>query len=139
MLVTHVFRDGGFLVVMPRYVVLRHETPPGYSRPTHWDFLLESGDVLRTWALAEEPTGGRVIAAESLADHRLAYLDVEGLVSGGRGTVTRWDAGTYELVSETDELLVLTLSGERLSGTVRLSLIGGGDQRWQFEYSAERC
>lgn len=121
---------------MPRYVVLQHETPQGYSRPTHWDFLFESGDVLRTWTLAEEPSVGRAIVAELLADHRTAYLNYEGPVSGNRGTVRRWDAGTYELVSETDDVLILTLSGERLSGTVRLSAIAVGDRRWQFEYSA---
>jgi hypothetical protein len=123
---------------MPRYVVLEHKTPPSYLRPTHWDFMLESGDALRTWALAEEPCVGRAIAAELLADHRTAYLDYEGPVSGDRGSVTRWDAGTYELVSETDDILIFSLSGERLSGTARLSLIDDGGQRWEFEYSADR-
>ncbi len=83
---------------MPRFVVLRHETPPGHERPTHWDFMLEAGGVLRTWALAEAPCRGRAIAAEELAEHRLAYLEYEGDVSGGRGSVVRWDAGTYEVL-----------------------------------------
>ncbi len=121
---------------MPRYVVLQHDTPEDYLRPTHWDFMLESGEVLRTWALAEEPTIGSAITAESLPDHRMAYLEYEGLVSGDRGTVTRWDAGRYELVSETDDFLLVTLSGKRLSGKVRLSATVDGDRRWQFEYSA---
>lgn len=121
---------------MLRYVVLQHDPPEDFLRPTHWDFMLESGEILRTWALAGEPTIGSAITAESLADHRMAYLDYEGPVSGDRGTVTRWDAGTYELVSETDDTLLVTLSGKRLSGTVRLSLVDEGDHRWQFEYSA---
>lgn len=123
---------------MPRYVVLQHETPQSYSRPTHWDFLLESGDVLRTWALAEEPAAGLVVAADPLADHRLAYLDYEGAVSGNRGSVTQWDAGTYEFVSETDDVLIITVSGARLSGTVRLSAVADADGRSRFEYSAGR-
>lgn len=125
------------VVLMPRYVVLRHETPQSDSRPTHWDFMLESGDVLRTWALAEEPSVGLAIAAESLPDHRMAYLDYEGPISGDRGTVTQWDAGTYELVSEASDVLILTLSGERLSGTTRLSLVSDRDRRWRFEYSTD--
>jgi hypothetical protein len=122
---------------MPRFVVLEHSTPPGNSRPLHWDFMLESGDVLRTWALAAEPSTGPVVPAELLPDHRMAYLDYEGPVSGGRGTVRRWDAGSYEVVAETDDSLVLALSGQRLSGTARLSLIDDGDRPWQFEYSAD--
>jgi len=99
--------------------------------------MIESGDVLRTWALAEEPSDGRLTAAETLADHRLAYLDYEGAVSRDRGTVTRWDAGTYEVVAETNDSLVLTLSGERLTGTVRLWAISAGDRRWEFQYVAD--
>src|SRR5882724_3306447 len=68
---------------MPRFVILRHETPPGFARPAHWDFMLECGGVLRTW---------------EMADHRLAYLEYEGEVPGGRGTVSRWDEGRYEIL-----------------------------------------
>ena len=35
--------------------------------------------------------------AEVLPDHRLAYLDYEGPISGDRGSVTRWDRGTYDV------------------------------------------
>jgi hypothetical protein len=48
---------------MPRYVILWHELPEthevGAARESHWDLMLEWGDVLRTWALASEPTVGR--------------------------------------------------------------------------------
>ncbi|HEV2971076.1 MAG TPA: DNA polymerase ligase N-terminal domain-containing protein [Pirellulales bacterium] len=67
----------------------------------HWDLMLESGAALRTWALAAEPASDILIAAEQLPDHRLAYLDYEGPISGDRGTVIRWDAGHFELLSET--------------------------------------
>jgi hypothetical protein len=90
--------------------------PPGYGRPTHWDFMLESGGVLRTWALAEPPVVGRVIEAEQLPDHRLAYLDYEGEVSGGRGSVTRWDYGTCETVN--------VLQGEKEAPVLRLAMFG---------------
>lgn len=76
---------------MPRYVILTHDHPF-----PHWDLMLEDGGVLRTWRLLAEPAAGQVVRAEQLADHRLAYLDYEGPVSGGRGSVARWDHGTYE-------------------------------------------
>ncbi len=74
---------------MPRFVILCHEN----HRGAHFDFMLESGDVLKTWALPQPPASGVEIECEALADHRLAYLDYEGPVSGGRGSVARWDRG----------------------------------------------
>ena len=95
----------------------------------HWDFMLESGGILRTWALAEEPAADRAIAAEALADHRLEYLEFEGPVSGGRGVVARWDRGACEVVCASPNGLELNLAGERLTGRARLSRGGTG---WVF-------
>ena len=67
---------------MPRFVVLYHETPPDHDRPPHFDLMLETGQVLRTFALPRWPAAGEVTAAEALADHRLAYLDYEGPITG---------------------------------------------------------
>jgi hypothetical protein len=117
---------------MPRYVILRHECPPGYARPSHYDFMLETGDALRTWALAERPRPGVEIAAERLPDHRKAYLDYEGAVSGGRGAVARWDEGTYTLQSEDENQLVATLNGRRLRGVVKLLRRGAASYGWTF-------
>jgi hypothetical protein len=69
---------------MPRFVILEHDHPE-----LHWDFMLEAGAVLRTWRLAAPPALGQVVAAAASFDHRLLYLDYEGPVSGGRGTVRR--------------------------------------------------
>jgi hypothetical protein len=109
---------------VPRYVILEHDHPH-----LHWDLMLEAGDVLRTWRLAEAPAPGRRVAAEATSDHRLIYLDYEGPVSGGRGAVTVWDRGTYELPADGPDGLVLRLSGGRLEGTARLDRHGWG---WEF-------
>jgi hypothetical protein len=106
---------------MPRFVILLHELPAGADRRTHWDLMLEADGVLRTWALAEEPALGRSIAAEPLADHRLAYLTYEGEVSGNRGRVTRWDSGEYEVLAEAADRLEIRLAGGRLAGVAVLS------------------
>lgn len=100
---------------MPRFVILIHDHPH-----LHWDFMLESDGALRTWRLESPPEPGREIPAEPLADHRIAYLDYEGPVSGNRGEVRRWDAGTYEVVSETAAELAVTLRGSKVRGRATL-------------------
>ena len=97
---------------MPRFVILRHESPRGL----HFDFMLEVGDVLKTWALPRLPEAGEEMACESLADHRPEYLDYEGPVSGGRGSVVRQDRGTYLIVRESESQLAVELSGEQVTG-----------------------
>jgi hypothetical protein len=100
---------------MPRFVVLTHDHPF-----LHWDLMLEQGGALRTWRLKKPPDAQGRIAAEALPDHRLAYLDYEGPVSGGRGTVERWDAGTYEVLESTANRLVVRFAGKRLVGVAPL-------------------
>ncbi len=113
---------------MPRYVVLRHDGPRG----VHWDLLLEAGGMLRTWALEQEPAAGAAIACQALPDHRLHYLDYEGPVSGGRGTVARWDGGTYEVESESADELVVQLAGQRLVGRATLTREPDESGTWRF-------
>jgi hypothetical protein len=87
--------------------------------------MLESGDVLRTWALAELPVAtGDAVEAKQLADHRLAYLEYEGPISGGRGTVSRADAGTFETVVEASDGWEFRFSGRMLRGRCRLRHVG---------------
>ncbi|MBA4016686.1 MAG: hypothetical protein C0483_05815 [Pirellula sp.] len=122
---------------MPRYVVLRHELPLDSERPSHWDFMLESGEVLRTWALLQRPDTSEPQIAEALVDHRLAYLEYEGPVSGDRGCVVRWDAGIYEPLNETEisqPSLAIRVAGDRLRGDVKL--LSAADA-WRFVYSAD--
>jgi len=121
---------------MPRFAVLRHDTPPGSPRPVHWDFLLEDGDSLLTWALSEPPAAGRPIPAEPLPNHRPAYLDYEGPVSGNRGTVTRWDAGTFQWRQRGARKLAVTLDGRVLCGEAVLTRADDLTLCWQFELRA---
>jgi hypothetical protein len=96
---------------MPRFVILEHDWPT-----LHWDFLLETGSVLRAWRLPAEPAPGKSVPAEPNADHRLLYLDYEGPVSGDRGNVRRWDAGTFEWLADDPERIEIVLKGEKLVG-----------------------
>ena len=98
--------------------------------------MLETGDLLATWALASPPNTAGTILAESLPDHRLAYLDYEGPISGGRGSVTRWDAGTYQLESGDEQRLVVSLRGMRLIGQAILQRMAG-EPTWRFSFVAQ--
>jgi hypothetical protein len=116
---------------MPRYVILEHDHPT-----RHWDFLLEAGSVLRAWRLADPPNPGTAVAAEPSFDHRLIYLEYEGPISGDRGSVTRWDAGTYSGSLEETGLKV-TVNGSRLRGAMRISADSAGGWWLLFEPTAE--
>jgi hypothetical protein len=114
---------------MPRFVILQHDAPAG----THFDFMLASGDVLKTWQLPEPPRPHVSIECEALADHRLAYLDYEGPVSGDRGSVTRWDCGDYTIEQQNDTVWIVRLAGNETKGTATLRRLPGTSARWQFE------
>jgi len=122
---------------MPRYVILRHEMPPSRERRSHWDLMLERDGVLCTWALPEPPNESESMSVDRLADHRLHYLDYEGPVSENRGNVTRWDAGSYELVEADPQRWVVRLAGARMVGRITLQEDAAADQRWSLEFEAE--
>jgi hypothetical protein len=96
---------------MPRFAILEHDYPI-----LHWDLLLESGPVLRTWRLGAPPEPGKRIDAAPSFDHRLVYLDYEGPISGGRGQVKRWDVGTFTWEEEAPERIAIRLEGRRFEG-----------------------
>lgn len=112
---------------MPRYVILEHDHPH-----LHWDLMLESGAVLRTWRLAAPPRAGTTVAAERIGDHRKAYLDYEGPVSGGRGSVKRLDAGSFAWQEDKADRVVVTLGG-RLRGRAELARQPSGE--WSLAFT----
>ena len=117
---------------MPRYVVLEHA---GHGA-RHWDLMLETGPALATWALERPPDAGSPVSAKALPDHRIGYLDYEGPISGGRGSVTRWDAGQFRLESRSGTELTASLAGGKLVG--RITLTRSPDAgRWWFVFAPE--
>ena len=118
---------------MPRFVILRHETPEGYPRGLHWDLMLESSGTLRTWALPEEPRSGSRLPAQALADHRLAYLEFEGEVANQRGAVSRYDAGSYTVQRCTESRWEIQLWGEQLRGDAVLQQDPTDEKSWTLE------
>ena len=101
---------------MPRFALLAHDWPA-----PHLDLLLESGPACWTWRLPAFPSPGQDVPAERIADHRLAYLDHQGPVSGGRGSVRRVDGGAFDLLEATPQRVVAHLRGTRCAGRIVLA------------------
>lgn len=114
---------------MPRFVILCHS---GGAKGVHFDFMLEAGDALKTWAMAQPPAAGVEIDCDELPDHRTAYLDYEGPVSGERGFVAQWDHGVYTGGQQNDAQWVVELAGNRITGRVVLQRSADDPKRWQF-------
>ena len=84
--------------------------------------MLEQGDALITWQLLKEPVdrSSLPVPARKIQDHRKAYLDYEGPLSGDRGSVRRVDTGTCEILQRLPSQYVIQLQGVRLKGKFTL-------------------
>jgi len=121
---------------MPRFVILLHETQDNIRRPPHFDLMFEHAGVLRTWATEKLPALGETSIGERLADHRLAYLDYEGEISGDRGQVTRVEQGDYDVIEETESNLILRICGAQLKGILTLTALTDDPQRSRVSLSS---
>jgi len=106
-----------------RFVILHHRLDDG----EHWDLMLEQGDVLLTWQLLRDPIlpANYPIPARRIGDHRKAYLNYEGPLTGGRGTVRSVDSGSLVDIEDTAQGLRIVLAGKRLCGSFLLRKAGG--------------
>src|SRR5580704_4975476 len=116
------------VAALPRFVVQLHD-----ATTLHFDFRLQSGEVLRSWAVPKGPSldpGVRRLAVP-VEDHSLAAGEFEGVHDGqrrGRGTVIIWDEGTADIVRDEPGHLSFILHGRKLSGGFALTRTG--PKRW---------
>lgn len=120
-----------------RFVVHEH-----HATKLHFDFRLEMGGVLKSWAVPRgpslDPNDKRLAVA--VPDHAVSYIDYEGRISEGKygaGEVRVWDRGTYEVVGGKDPLaeleegkLSFRLHGEKLRGDFSMVKMKGRDGQW---------
>ena len=112
------------------YLIPKHDA----SR-LHYDFRLELGGVLKSWAVPKGPSLDPEVKALAVhvEDHPLDYGSFEGTIPQGEyggGTVMLWDRGTWQpegngADSYRKGKLVFTLHGERLRGRWALIRMGG--------------
>jgi bifunctional non-homologous end joining protein LigD len=118
----------------------------------HYDFWLEMGGVLKSWAVPKgpstDPKNKRL--AMMVEDHPFDYRNFEGIIPEGEyggGTVIVWDEGTYEPIEEVkggkkaqekhllkqleSGSLKIKLHGEKLEGEYALVKTHGmGENGW---------
>jgi bifunctional non-homologous end joining protein LigD len=108
-----------------------------HARRLHYDFRLERGGVLVSWAVPKnlpETTSVNHLAVHT-EDHPLEYGTFEGNIPKGEygaGKVIIWDSGTYDAEKFNDSAekgeVIVNLHGSRISG--RYALIQTNGDQW---------
>jgi bifunctional non-homologous end joining protein LigD len=121
------------------YVIQKHR-----AGHLHYDLRLESGGVLKSWAVPKGPSLDPVdkrLAVE-VEDHPLDYAGFEGVIPQGEygaGTVIVWDRGTFRPQGEAsfEEMVAkgavkVEIAGEKLAGGFALvrTRFGGKKNNW---------
>ena len=127
-----------------RFVIQRHD-----ATRLHYDFRLELGGVLKSWAVPKGPsmnTDDKRLAV-MVEDHPVSYFNFEGEIPEGNygaGTVEIWDKGVFFPVNEELEKingrqalraleegeLKIFLKGEKLEGGFVLVRLKRDDKNW---------
>src|SRR5436190_3133538 len=127
-----------------RFVVQRHN-----ASHLHYDFRLELGGVLKSWAVPKGPSlnPSQKRLAVMVEDHPVSYIGFKGTIPKGNygaGTVEIWDNGKFEpingdheAISEKQALQALkkgelkfVLKGKKLNGEFVLVRIKDDDKNW---------
>ena len=143
------FRTTSDAAATGRFVVQRHR-----ATRLHYDFRLELGGVLVSWAVPRGPSldpEARRLAIH-VEDHPIEYFDFEGVIPRhqyGAGDVFVWDWGSWSADPATadgeaairDGELKFTLDGEKLHGAfvlLRMRWTDGPKDQWLLIHRRDR-
>jgi len=106
-----------------------------HSTRLHYDFRLEIGGVLKSWAIPKGPSmnPAEKRLAVMVEDHPLEYGEFEGIIPQGfygAGAVIIWDSGEFQPEGDPEIALnkgrlSFTLNGKKLKGSFSLILMKG--------------
>ena len=130
---------------MVRFVVQQHFRD---AEDWHFDLMLEGADALVTFSSGVAPDDLEALPClvRQLGDHRLAYLEKEGEISGGRGWCRIHDRGEMAWLEPADpaacdvaDVIRVRLEGEKARGVYRLAReTSSGTDHWRLRHVAER-
>src|SRR6266542_3404036 len=117
------------------FVVQKHA-----ARRLHYDFRLELGVVLKSWAVPKGPSldPAEKRFAVAVEDHPLEYANFEGVIPEGNygaGGVIVWDRGTWLPVEDPESglakgKLIFELKGYKLRGVWTLVRTKRSSKEW---------
>jgi bifunctional non-homologous end joining protein LigD len=127
--------------VQPRQGISRFVVQKHRASRLHYDFRLEIGGVLVSWAVPKgpslDPTDRRL--AVHVEDHPIEYFDFEGTIPKGEyggGTVMVWDWGGVRWLGDNPEAMIdahdlkFELFGRKLRGAYAIVGGRGDDKAW---------
>jgi hypothetical protein len=100
----------------------------------HFDFMLEEDDSLLTWRiephLFEDLKKGLAIESQQISSHRKEYLNYQGPISCGRGSVKLVDSGSCKKTGGNS----LFLSGKIFHGNLNIQEMNSAHKIFIFSY-----
>jgi DNA ligase D-like protein (predicted 3'-phosphoesterase) len=114
------------------YVIHKHD-----ATRLHYDFRLEIDGALKSWAIPKTPPSVKGVKrlAVYTEDHPLDYANFEGTIPEGNygaGKVEIWDKGTFALIENEKDKIVIDLNGNRLNGKYCLIKFKDQERNWML-------